>query len=81
MLTKEVSDGDRLIENPIGFIPADVLVGAYAAWGWLLIVMALGGMAAMVVRYRRSPNVVRTQIKWVFYAGAFLALSIMLFDL
>ena len=65
------SEGDWVITNPIGFIPApfeqDYSVFAVVL-GIGLIALMLGGVVALVVRYRRSSPLVRTQIKWVVYA-------------
>ena len=55
--------------NPVGFLPT----GA----DWFMVqlavavtsILSLGGIAALVVRYRRSGIVVREQIKWVAYAA------------
>ncbi len=59
------------IDNPIGVIPVTILEGTFGiVWGAGLMSLALGGVVALVIRYRRSPNVVRAQIKWVLYAAA-----------
>lgn len=55
-------------ENPIGFIPESVWEGWFGAiWSAGLAVLAVGGLASMVVRYRRSALDVRTQIRWVVF--------------
>jgi hypothetical protein len=64
-------EGDWTITNPIGFIPApfeqdDSLFPVVLGIG--LIALMLGGVVALVVRYRRSSQLVRIQIKWVVYA-------------
>jgi hypothetical protein len=64
-------EGDWTITNPIGFIPApfeqdDSLFPVVLGIG--LIALMLGGVVALVVRYRGSSPLVRTQIKWVVYA-------------
>jgi hypothetical protein len=63
------------IPNPIGFLPFDTV--KYMSWAWqtALIVLAVGGVAALIVRYRRSDVVVRTQIKWVLYAAVVVAVT------
>ena len=63
------------IPNPIGFLPFDTV--KYMSWAWqtALIVLAVGGVVALIVRYRRSDVVVRTQIKWVLYAAVVVAVS------
>ena len=62
------------LPNPIGVLSVDVFE-AYLGVPWFvgLMVLSLGGLVAMVVRFRRSTPVVRTQIKWVLYAAAVLA--------
>jgi len=60
-----------VIANPIGLLPANFFnEGLFGAvWGLGLALMALGGLVAMIVRYRRSSSIIRTQIKWVLYAA------------
>ena len=63
------------IENPIGFVSDPVYAGPLSGIVLLLLVLLpLGGFAAMAVRYRRSGMVERTQIKWVLYAALVFAL-------
>jgi hypothetical protein len=63
------------IQNPIGFLPLAALEAAGAIWTVGLIVVAVGSVAAMTVRYRRATHVVRTQIKWLLYPGVIFAIS------
>ena len=63
------------IQNPIGFLPLAALEAADAIWSVGLIVIAIGGVAAMIIRYRRATHIVRTQIKWLLYPGVILAIS------
>jgi len=68
---------DWVSTNPIGFIPgAPLESGTVLAtlFGLGLIALMLGGVAAIVVRYRRSSSLVRTQIKWVVYALMFFVI-------
>lgn len=57
-------------ENPIGLL--DRSGGAIAMLDWVFgigfIGLAIGGILAIIVRYRRADTLVRTQIKWVVYA-------------
>ena len=64
-------EGDRVITNPIGFIrgaPLEQNSMLAVVFGIGLLALMLGGVVALVVRYRRSSPLVRTQIKWVVYA-------------
>jgi len=64
------------IPNPIGLVPVEVGVVLSQVWTLGLLVLAVGGVAALIVRYRRSEVVVRTQIKWVLYAAVVAAVSL-----
>jgi hypothetical protein len=65
------SSGEWSTENPVGFVTRDLFTGVLeAAFGLVLFTVVGGGLAAIVVRWRRSPTLVRNQIKWVAYAGA-----------
>ena len=67
-----------LILNSIGVIPWSVLDALSTVWSIGLVVVAFGGVAAVIVRYRRSAHLVRTQIKWLLYAGVFFVISFVL---
>ena len=65
------------LSNPIGVLRpgiGELMVSLSVALSMLL---AVGGVVAMVIRYRRSDAVVRTQIKWVLYAAALAAVALM----
>ncbi|HSJ28635.1 MAG TPA: hypothetical protein VLB67_10515 [Acidimicrobiia bacterium] len=65
------SSSEWTTENPIGFVRQDLFSGVLqAAFSLLLFTIVGGGLAAIVIRWRRSPTLVRNQIKWVAYAGA-----------
>lgn len=68
-----------MIANPIGILPSvffnEGLFGVI--WGLGLASMALGGLVAMIVRYRRSSPLIRTLIKWVLYAAALFSSAYM----
>ncbi len=72
-LTSE--SGDWTIANPIGFLPAaDVEESPFwSLFGLGLVSLLVGGIAAVVVRYRRAGSLVRTQIKWVLFATTMFA--------
>ena len=64
------------IPNPIGLLPVEVGLVLSQVWTLGLLVLAIGGVVALVVRYRKSDVVVRTQIKWVLYAAVVAAVSL-----
>lgn len=66
------------ITNPIGFIPLSVLDVMGFIWIAGLLVVAIGGVTAVIVRYRRSSQLVRTQIKWLLYPGLIFVVSFVL---
>lgn len=61
---------DWTISNPWGFLEVGGM--GSSPYGLILTLtvgpLVVGGVASLVVRYRRSPAVVRTQIRWVVYA-------------
>jgi hypothetical protein len=65
---------DWTIPNPIGLMEASspILQGATAA-GLLLLVV--GGILAIITRYRRADATVRSQIKWVVYGLAVMLVT------
>lgn len=71
-LTAEVGpfDGRWSITNPIGVVPVNVFDGVWfgATWTIGLLLLALGGAASVVTRYRRSRGEERLQLKWLLYA-------------
>jgi hypothetical protein len=76
-LQPTISDpnGTWSLPNPLGVFSTNVFDTVLSGpWFVGLMVLALGGLVAMMVRFRRSTPVVRTQIKWVLYAATLLAL-------
>ena len=71
--------GSWKVANPIGFLSAD-LFGSDGVLAWPfgigLIALMVGGFTAIALRFRRSSEVVRTQIKWVASAGVVFLLVI-----
>lgn len=64
------------IANPIGFMPDSLWSGTFnLVRGLGLIALPVGGVAALVVRFRRSAMVERAQIKWMLYAGMLFAVA------
>ncbi len=73
------------IPNPIGFLPTGVAEAVNPAWLLGMFGIAIGGVATIIVRYRRSDHLVRTQVKWVLYtsvisAAGLIAMPLGLFD-
>jgi hypothetical protein len=67
-------NADWTIANPVGFIPQGLLDGPFfIVWGIGLVTIVLGSVASLFVRYRRAGSDERQQIKWLLFAGAFLA--------
>jgi hypothetical protein len=66
------------VANPIGFLPAaDVEESPFwFLFGLELVSLLVGGIAAIVVRYRRATSLVRTQIKWVVFATTMFAVAL-----
>lgn len=64
------------IQNPIGFIPQDVMDTIFSLWwGVALAVLALLSALALVLRFRRADLVERAQIKWLLAAAVLFAVS------
>jgi hypothetical protein len=68
--------GSWTATNPIGFIPESVgsVIGGIYFIG--LVILALGGIASIFVRYRRAEPFERQQIKWLLFAGALSIMAI-----
>ena len=66
------------VQNPFGFESvARFLDTAGIVLNPLLAVLVLAPIAALLVRFRRSSETERQQIKWVLYAAAVLTVAIM----
>jgi hypothetical protein len=63
------------VANPIGLLPVNETNEGpfWLVFGWSLLSLLVGGLTAIVARYRRSEPLVRTQIKWVVYAAILFA--------
>ncbi len=69
-------EGDWTVTNPIGFLPAEFFSAwFFAIWSTGLIVLALSGIVALFLRFRRGDIAERQQIKWMFLAVIFFALT------
>jgi hypothetical protein len=77
VLDPVVKDIRYRIDNPIGIeglgYVEDLLM--FSVLNWLLIVGIVGGVASVVVRFRRSRGMERQQMKWFVYAAALLLLA------
>ncbi|HZD23470.1 MAG TPA: hypothetical protein VE569_08730 [Acidimicrobiia bacterium] len=59
------------VANPIGLLHTDIFDGVFSGvWTGLLLVLTVGGLIAMVLRFRRADSVERLQLKWLFLAVA-----------
>jgi hypothetical protein len=59
------------VANPIGFIDPSVLGETFfSVWSACLIILAVGGIASTVARYRRASTGERQQVKWLLFAFA-----------
>jgi two-component system NarL family sensor kinase len=68
--------------NPFGVSGAgDILTTMLYLGGAMIIVAVLGSVISVVVRFRRSNGVSRTQMKWLAYAGFFVIVAIILSSL
>lgn len=62
-------EGQWTVENPVGFISQEFIDGSFMAlWTPGLIVLALGGLASSIVRFRRGESIERRQLGLVLYA-------------
>lgn len=70
----EIGPFDRattwVILNPIGFVDTATIEAILTPFVLGLLALAVGGVVAIILRYRRSPVDERTQIKWVMFAFA-----------
>jgi hypothetical protein len=63
------------LPNPLGRpLPAAMSEAIFAVGAGILLIAALGGVGALVVRFRRSRGRERQQIKWLLSAVGFAAL-------
>ncbi|WP_205697561.1 ATP-binding protein [Conexibacter sp. SYSU D00693] len=62
------------LDNPLG---VEGLAEPLAQLGWVAIALGiLGSAASLVVRFRRAEGVPRAQLKWLAYAGAVVATTV-----
>ncbi len=65
-------NGAWAVDNPIGLFSTGVFQGVSLLWTMGLFVLGGGSLASLFVRYRQGGSVLRTQIKWLLFAGALL---------
>ncbi|MFN2137728.1 MAG: hypothetical protein ACK2UK_17345 [Candidatus Promineifilaceae bacterium] len=67
---------DWRLANPLGILP-NQLIDAVMGPPWVagLLVITVGSVLSLVVRFRRAGLVEREQIKWVLYAAALFGLA------
>ena len=63
------------LANPIGFLEADTVGVILAPWVVALMILAVGGVVAIVMRFRRAAVIERAQIKLVLVSVVFFAVS------
>lgn len=66
------------VPNPIGILPDGVDWAVVQLAVTVTTILSVGGIVALVLRYRRSSLVVREQIKWVAYAAALSGTALIL---
>jgi hypothetical protein len=72
----ELPDEQTVVANPIGVAGADADAGLLGAvLNGLLVILLVGAISSLVVRFRRSQGVGRQQLKWFTYAGALVLLA------
>lgn len=67
--------GNGMVSNPIGFLPPDLpeRIGRSTLWNVSLLLIAVGSVVSLLVRYGRAQTAERQQIKWLAYTGIFFA--------
>lgn len=74
-LEAEVGETGRILANPIGFLPEEVVGPLLAMMGFFLVSGALGSLISVFARYRRSQAVERAQMRWLFVACALFVIN------
>src|SRR5215204_3291848 len=74
-----INAGYESVDNPYGFEALGVLLKVIGAVsGFVILMTVLASVFSIVFRFRRSRGDERRQIKWVAYAGAVVALVLMM---
>ncbi len=61
------------IENPMGFVATETLEVFLVVFIAGVFALLVGGVVAIVVRYRRAPDVEREQLKWAIFGFVLFA--------
>lgn len=65
------------VDNPVGFIPVAVADAVGGGLGLVaMLFLAVGGVVALVVRYRSATAETRAQIRWLLYPGVLFPLTL-----
>lgn len=71
----EVGSSGRIMANPIGFLPNDLVELLVAVMAFFLVSGALGSLISVFARYRKSQAVERAQMRWLFIACALFVIN------
>lgn len=66
------------IINPLGFLPPEILDIVVNAALIVLILTAVGGVASLIVRYRRSTATTQAQIRWMVFSTSIFGAVLLL---
>jgi hypothetical protein len=73
----EFPGNEWTVSNPIGVLPESLEGIRELVYGVTMLTLLVGGVVAIVIRYRRSNDVVRAQIKWVGLSLILFVLAIL----
>lgn len=82
LLSEEIGPPGQewVMENPVGRIETDTLDIIFVPFLLGIMGLVVGGVVAMVIRYRRAPFIEKEQIKWVLFASfVFVTLYVVAF--
>jgi signal transduction histidine kinase len=65
--------------NPFALAGAEAMFSAvlYLSGG-LMVIALVGSVASVIIRYRRSSGIRRTQLKWMAYAGVYICVGLLI---
>lgn len=70
-----IEDADWIVINPIGFLSSGVETVLEHVAGFGMLTLMLGGIVAIVVRYRRSDSLVRSQVRLIALSLVFFIVT------